>query len=468
MSRNGEDPRKKPWNRVVIQIETEGGQRGLAHHLKYRRRELTEAVCEWPDLLLKATQTVLSGPSTEEVEKGFAEFVLAVPPECLRASFGKRGLPERYDGLHDAVKTLLAESDDVATFCTFRAIAGLWAGEDVPTPVVDLICMWLGADRDAWRALAQVRANPHPDDSWWIEVAALAEHILLALSFAEGGALLPDVVRARDVAGWKPRIISLNDPRMSEPLEFRTVPWVVGAPFESIQTALCAATWNLDFPDELLARIKAIAVREEAEGIREKIRSRWSGLPDDVERWLPAGMGLTEVEIVLGAYPKLGVGILGIRVDPSGKTFPSLAMEVDFFCYGRRWTERYTIGADGLIAGLPEELDPHDALRFCVGALVAGVIYDYASTEQGDDRTTSRSGTDGSSGRKSRPSPAMFYHLPAGHRASAAAIERAKACFGGSPPVGMSFRSSPPITARAQTGVGEYDQPLKLKARLNL
>jgi len=429
-SNNHDSASKKQWNKVVTSLDDKDVQRGLIHQLKKRSHELTEAVCRWPDLLLKAAQSALGTKANDQ----FCNFLASLPGECLLRSFGGYGLAEQYSGLRQKVAL------SFAAYATPEALETLLFGDKISEEISEIIASWAicphfySPEEDYWQRLFR-EANNGNDHSQ----KAVIHFIASQIAFGK----MPMPIHFQVLPSFKEETRSCDDPRIR--MKFRAVPWVMAAE-ETTRNAAARMKRifeKLELPERFSRLV--ISTAEQEEKLLSTLREKWPRLNEEAKRWVP-GFGLTKITPDFWGLDLRDVGVIEITVDPAGREFPALGVDLRCYAYFHEFTDHFEVGVDG-VPDLSCWEKWQQSYRLAIWEVVARRLFDFATAPESKVReqigTTSRQNTG-----KKRPVPPRFVRLPNGYKASAAAIERAIENRGYAPPPGKTFRMSPPIHER--------------------
>lgn len=437
---------KKGWNVVVVTLENKGSQKGLLHHLQSRCEELAQACCVYPDLLLKATCTVI-GTKGEQL---FARFLGELSDDCLVRAFGKSDLQPCYEPAWERVRECLADSDLselVFCFCTFCRREAL----------LDLVKSFISKPHDRLWASIQEDLQSGDGERWKRAQSIIFNLVQTFLAFDE----CPTAYFYGD-DDWHIDPENLQDPR--RPLVISFSKWAfsdqeLGSFFIKEVTKVL----NLVAVPDRLDRFFEKKAAEEAE-IRKEVRRMWLELPNRMGRWVVGG-GLTEIEIDFGPNTET-FGLEKITIHPEDKTFPAIGIRLEWFVAGVYFVDELSISNDGQInlfdwrsrsEGTDEErlaMDRARGLRLLIYQACAKTLYGYACS-LGQDRHRQRKkkraqidrlAADGE--RKVAISP----HFPRiGRRGKEPTDKNIKRCleiFQYEPPKGRTLQMSPPLRGR--------------------
>jgi hypothetical protein len=425
-SNNGNGNTLKKWNQVVARIDNGNGQRGLAHHLRNRREQLKEAVCCWPDLLLKAAQVSLETRINQE----FCEFVAELPNECLLKSFGGVGLEDKYRGLWESVRDKFAKK---ATPVAFEALVRVTPMSEMAS---EIVASYLRFPRDDyWRRVLRL-AREGDDRSQKTIIKAVVSQI----AFGKVAVMVPPNRRAT----FDEDTYCHEDPRKLT--VYRTIPWAIAD--EAVARELADRVEMiidcLELPEQF-GRFLAV-VKDREQGLVETLQSNWSKLKEVARRWVP-GFGLAKITPDFWGLDPMDVGVIEVTVDPAGREFPALGVTLKGMVCFQGFIDHFEVGTDGVPDLSKWESDRERIFRLAVWSVVAARLWEYATAPEAEAAEYVAKSRSKKSGRK-RPVPARFVRLPAGYKASEAAIARAIENRGYAPPPGKTFRMSPPIHER--------------------
>lgn len=440
---------RKDWNAVATTFydkKPEKGkkgkvQKGVLHHVRTRPDQTMAAICEWPELLLKMSQSFLTQANDGLESVDFLRFFARVPDECLLASFGRVGLDERFEMTWQRVRAAL-----IGHIHSGHMIVDL--ANAIATcecePISSIVVEWMGTAKsdDFLRAMFALIEG---EDGKELAVTSKKDMMLIFLAVAKAGRV--PTVKLGNQADLEPFVV--DDPRTR--IEFVPLVWKV----EDTSIGLKLASLFVEFSElfELDSDRKRFLkeLAEDEDRVSSELSQKWAVLRDSMKRWI-LGNGLFQLDFSTADEAALDVGVLGAIANPAGYEFPSFGLELKLFAFGRVWEEAIVIRKDGSIdlSSWPAEghrLQRGYRLWLAMRAMEAIAKYATKSNGDGNRNTTS---SDGDS--LGRPVPPHFRRLgvaPSGKLQEASADSEARCLerFGFELPVGYTFAASPSIEA---------------------
>jgi len=391
-----------------------------------RRQEIIEVTRNRPDLLLKIAEV---GLGNKKVNCKFCDFASELPNECLLKSFGGVDLEDKYRGLWKSVKDKFAKN---ATPVAFEALVRMTPMSEGAS---EIITGYLGIQRCYWADV--VRSADMGDER---SRETIVRTIFSQFLFGK----VPKPALAVS-AGESFGDYVLRDPRRQ--VVFRVVPWVVGdvetgcVIERRVMRAISCLGINKLF-SEFLSKM-----RERKEEVLKGLRDGWGVLKEVARRWVP-GFGLTKITPDFWGLDPKDVGVIEVVVDPTGREFPALGVTLKGVVCFHAFTDQFEVGTDGIPDLSEWENEWERIFRLAVWSVVAARLWEYATAPETKAADYVAKPRPSEKNGKKRPVPPCFVRLPAGYKASKAAIQRAIECFGYAPPPGKTFRMSPPIHER--------------------
>jgi hypothetical protein len=340
-------------------------------------------------------------------------------------------LEDKYRGLWKSVRDKFAEK---ATPVAFEALVWMAPMSEAAS---EIIAGYLRFPRDDYWGTILKLARDGDDRSQKTVIKAVVSQ----MAFEK----VPVVVPPNRLEVFGEETYRHEDPRKL--MVFRTIPWVIAdeAVARDLVKRVERVIGRLEFPerfDQFLA-----AVKDGEQELVGALRSNWSKLKEVACRWVP-GFGLTKIMPDFWGLDPKDVGVIEVTVDPAGREFPALGATLKGFTCFHEFTDQFEVGADGVPDLSKWENKGERIFRLAVWSVVAARLWEYATAPEAEAAEyVAKSRSSEGSGKK-RPVPPRFVRLPAGYKASGAAIARAIENRGYAPPPGKTFRMSPPIHER--------------------